>query len=95
MTIRIDAEAVAALGASLLEIAGALESTPDAGPDRWALGPGESAPALDAVVSNWRHSRLLLARTLRDLGGRAQLAGGAYLRTEAEVTHRFGAEGGR
>jgi hypothetical protein len=91
--IHVDAATVAALGATLREMAAALQATPDASVDRWALGPGQTGPALDDLVGNWRHQRLLLARCLDDLGERAAAAGGLYVRTERSVAGRFTAGG--
>ncbi|HYN30794.1 MAG TPA: hypothetical protein VES95_13140 [Dermatophilaceae bacterium] len=88
-TIHVDADTVARLGETLRAVADALESTPDTSVDRWAMGPGETGSALDDLVGNWRHQRLLLARCLRDLGERAKVAGGLYVDTEASVAGRF------
>lgn len=91
MTIlRIDADVVAALGVSLGDVANALEATRDGAVDRWALGHGEASEAFDDLLSGWRRHRLALAEVLRELGDRAQLAGAAYVETEAAQRRLLG-----
>lgn len=88
--MRIGAEVIASLGVSLGEVADALEATKDAQADRWALRCGRSSEAFDDLVAGWRRNRLLLVEVLRDLGDKAQVAGAAYVETEATTTPLFG-----
>ncbi|MFC7491971.1 MULTISPECIES: WXG100 family type VII secretion target [unclassified Knoellia] len=88
--MQIGAEVIAALGVSLGEVADGLESTADGSVDRWALGCGESSAAFDDLLAGWRRNRLLLAKVMRDLGEKAQVAGTAYVETESDVRRMSG-----
>lgn len=84
--IRVSAEAVAALGSTLLEARDALLGVSEGvlADNPWALGPGGATGALIEVLGNWRHRRLELARHLDDLGRAAQTAGTCYVAVEQE-----------
>ncbi|WP_353950416.1 hypothetical protein V6K52_12325 [Knoellia sp. S7-12] len=88
--MQIGAEVIAALGVSLGEVADGLESTADGSVDRWALGAGQSSEAFDDLLAGWQRNRLLLAKTLRDLGDKAQGAGAGYVETESAVRRMTG-----
>lgn len=89
-SIKVDAQAIAELGASLSALADELAGHPDrADADRWALGAGESAAVFADLVERWRHARLGLAATLHELGEAAACAGGAYLDTESAIGGRL------
>lgn len=85
-TVRVDADGVLALGASLAEVAAGLAAMGDPGADRWAVGPGESGPALEELLGGWQRTRLQLAAALADLGDATVGAGGLYVDTEAGVS---------
>ncbi|MGL4174896.1 MAG: hypothetical protein ACRCSN_02375 [Dermatophilaceae bacterium] len=84
--IRVDAEGVAELGASLVEIAESLVLMGDSSQDGWALGTGEARGALEELLGGWRRVRLQLGEGLAGLGEAAAAAGGLYLDTEAGVS---------
>ena len=88
-TVRVDPQDLARLAEGLAEMSTELAGTSDAAADAWALGPGETAAALDDVLGNWRRERLLLAEGLKDLGAAAAIAGMGYLDTEAAVSRSF------
>jgi uncharacterized protein YukE len=87
--IRIDAEGIAELGATLEDLADSLAHARDGRADRWALGPGDSAAAFDDLVTHWRVQRLALARSLADLGAAARTAGPVYVSAEQAIGGRF------
>ncbi|HHU11089.1 MAG TPA: hypothetical protein GXZ60_13920 [Intrasporangiaceae bacterium] len=90
-TIRVDAEAVAALGADLRTLAGvlaALEATNDA--EAAAIGHDRVSGALDELLGNWTLMRRGLAEALDDLGAVAQSAGHAYVLVEQGIVESFG-----
>ncbi|MCE1178577.1 MAG: hypothetical protein LWW86_06040 [Micrococcales bacterium] len=88
--MHISADAVAALGAELGALAGGLLAAPEAAAaDSWALGHGESADELVALLGNWRHERLRLAERLDSLGQAARSAGEAYVEVESVQTRRM------
>jgi|SRR5580765_1062236 hypothetical protein len=81
--IRVRADDVVALGAELHTLADGLGDVGyAASDDSWALGPGQSAPLLREVLTDFEHRRLVLARGLRHLGDLARHAGGAYAEVE-------------
>ena len=84
--IRVDAAEVAELGVALTETGADLLLMGDPGADRWALGPGESGPALEELLGGWRRVRLALGGSLSELGEAAVGAGALYLDTEAGVS---------
>ena len=86
---RVDAAEVAELGVALAETGADLLLMGDPGADRWALGPGESGPALEELLGGWRRVRLALGDSLVDLGSSAVGAGSLYLDTEAGVSRRL------
>ncbi|XVX21591.1 hypothetical protein ACQP1U_06920 [Actinomycetota bacterium] len=89
--MHISAEAVAALGSELGQLAGGLRHAPEAAAaSSWALGPGESADELASLLGNWRHERLRLAERLDSLGEAARSAGEAYVEVETVQTRRMG-----
>jgi hypothetical protein len=79
-TIRVDAAAVAALGPALLEVAESLVLMGDPAAERWALGPGETGPAVEELLGGWRRVRLLLGTSLAELGEAATAGGRALSR---------------
>ncbi len=89
-TYRVDAETVLRVGAALVDVAEGLATMGDPHADRWAFGPGRTGPAVEELLGGWRHSRLQLAGALAELGEAAAEAGGAYLDTEAGLSHRIG-----
>ncbi|KGN29866.1 hypothetical protein N802_10250 [Knoellia sinensis KCTC 19936] len=92
--MQIGSEVIAAVGVSLGEVASDLEATTDGDVDRWSLGGGEASEAFDHLLSGWRRNRLLLAKVLRDLGEKAQVAGTAYVHTETAAERAFGGVAG-
>ncbi|WP_392542436.1 hypothetical protein [Oryzobacter telluris] len=89
-TIRVDAAAVAELGVALAETGADLGLLGDPGAERWALGPGDTGPAVEDLLGGWRRVRLALAESLTALGESAVGAGGLYLDTEAGVRRSLG-----
>lgn len=89
-TFRVDAEEVAALGASLVEVAEALVLAGDPSADRWAFGPTATGAAFEELMGGWRRVRLLLGRELAGLGEAAAAAGGLYLDTDGGVRRGLG-----
>ncbi|WP_377641881.1 hypothetical protein [Oryzobacter terrae] len=83
--IRVDAAEVAELGVALAETGAHLCLLGDPGAERWALGPGETGPAVEELLGGWRRVRLSLAEALAELGGAAAGAGALYLETEGGV----------
>ena len=71
--IRVDPAEVAELGVALAETGAHLSLLGDPGADRWALGPGETGPAVEELLGGWRRVRLSLAEALVGLG---EAAGG-------------------
>ena len=84
--IRVDAAEVAELGVALAETGADLLLMGDPSADRWALGPGESGPALEELLGGWRRARLALGGSLSELGEAAVGAGALYLDTETGVS---------
>ena len=84
-TVRVDAAEVAELGVALAETGADLLLLGDPDAERWALGPGQTGPAVEELLGGWRRARLALAGALTELGGAAVEAGGLYLDTEAGV----------
>jgi hypothetical protein len=84
--IRVSAEAVGQLGERLADLATFVADAPRAArDDAWALGPGDSGAALEALLGDWEHQRRQLAQHLDDLAAAARDAGAAYLRAEARA----------
>ena len=75
-------EEVAALGASLLEVATALGDLDLMGPRAGWLPAGPVADAFSEVVTTWQRRRTRLEQSLGDLGEAARLAGRVYLEAE-------------
>lgn len=88
--IYINAETIADLGVSLEDLAASLEETKNGMAERWALGYCEGALAFDHLLKCWRQNRVILAESLRNLGEAAQVAGGAYVETEAVARRQIG-----
>lgn len=88
--LRVDPEVVTDLGISLLVMAEEVSHGDDAGLVRHLLGGPASGAALDDLLGNWRRERLLLARSLYDLGDAAVAAGGVYVETEVSITATLG-----
>ena len=84
--IRVDAAEVAELGVALTEAGADLLLMGDPDADRWALGPGDTGPALEELVGGWRRVRLALGASLSDLGEATVTAGALYLDTEEGVS---------
>ncbi len=84
--IRVEGDDVLALGEALARAGADLAAMGDPGSDRWALGPGESGPALEELLGGWRRTRLALGDALVDLGASAVTAGGLYVDTEAGIS---------
>lgn len=90
-TLRVDAEAIQALGADLTALAtvlGSLESAASA--HAGDLGHRRVSGGLDGLLGDWTLVRHQLAGTLRDLGTAAEEAGHAYLVVERGITDAFG-----
>lgn len=90
-TLRIDAEAIQALGTDLATLAEALETLGEL--DRAStrdLGHNTVSAALDELLGNWSLMRGQLARALDDLGAVAGEAGAAYLSAEAGIVDSLG-----
>lgn len=88
--MRVDAEEVAALGDSLLELSrylGQGQTTAVAGR---AMGRGSAGGALDAVLSGWELRRHELSRHLGELGRLARTAGAGYVWAEAALERMAG-----
>jgi hypothetical protein len=92
--MRVDADDVAALGESLLELRRYLSAY--LGQDRAtragvrAMGRGSAGGALDAVLSDWELRRRELCGHLDELGRLAHTAGAAYVSAEAAVERLAG-----
>ena len=84
--LRVDAAEVAELGVALTETGADLLLMGDPSAERWALGPGETGPAVEQLLGGWRRARLALGGALTDLGGAAVGAGSLYVDTEAGVS---------
>lgn len=85
--IRVDADAVAALGAAVSDLSAELRDCAVSASDgSWALGSGASARALAEVLGDFEHARLVLGRHLDELGQLAQVAGALYAEVEADTT---------
>jgi hypothetical protein len=92
--IEVTAEDLARLGEDLEEISAFLAALGRVGAvEPWALGPGSAGDALQEVLGNWEHYRLLLGRHLAALGAGARAAGRGYLRVEADVSSAVGGSG--
>ena len=89
-TLRVDGVAIAALGADLTHLAGALSSLGEVGAVRSDFGDVSVAAALDDLLGNWTRTRVALVASLTDLGAAADSAGAAYLQVEAAVTDALG-----
>jgi hypothetical protein len=83
--IRVDGAEVAELGVALAETGADMLLMGDPSADRWALGPGESGPAVEELLGGWRQQRTVLGRALSELGEAAVTAGSVYVDTEAGV----------
>ncbi len=83
--IRVDPAQVAELGVALAETGAQLSLLGDPAAERWALGPGETGPAVEELLGGWRRVRLSLAEALTGLGEAAGGAGVLYLETEDGV----------
>jgi hypothetical protein len=92
--MRVDADDVAALGESLLELSRYLRAylgqDRATGAERRAMGKGSAGGALDAVLSDWELRRHELCRHLDELGRLAGTAGAAYVSAEAAVERLAG-----
>jgi len=82
MRMHIDADEIAALGVSLLDLADALAAQGDSGQDTWAFGEGRAAASFTELVGAWQRERLRVCRGLADLGEAAAFVGGLYVDTE-------------
>jgi hypothetical protein len=85
-TIRVDAAEVAQLGVALAETGADLLLMGDPSAERWALGPGDTGPAVEELLGGWRRARLALSAVLVDLGDAVVDAGSVYVETEAGVS---------
>jgi hypothetical protein len=85
-TIRVDAAEVAQLGSALVDTGAGLLLMSDPSAERWALGPGETGPAVEELLGGWRRARLALSRVLVDVGDAAADAGSVYVDTETGVS---------
>jgi hypothetical protein len=93
--VRVSPEEVARLGAAVAGLADDLRWSADhTRDDAWALGPGQSRPALVEVVGDFERQRLVLGRALAELGELAQRAGGGYAVVESGVGQAIGIGGG-
>ena len=92
MTIlRVDGEAIQALGAELRELSEVLAGLGETGrTGRRDLGHQEVAAALDALLGNWTLVRGQLARGMDALGELAGQAGAAYLFVEEGIVESLG-----
>lgn len=92
--MRVDADDVAALGESLLELSRYLSAYLGKGHatavEGRAMGRGSAGGALDAVLSDWELRRHELCGHLDELGRMARTAGGAYVSAEAAVERLAG-----
>ena len=85
--IRVDADAVVALGAAVSDLSVELrDCAASASEGSWALGSGASASALADVLGDFEHARLVLGRHLDELGQLARVAGALYAEVEADAT---------
>jgi hypothetical protein len=84
--IRVDAAEVAELGAALAETGADLLLLGDPSADRWALGPGDTGPAVEELLGGWRRVRLALGGSLTELGEATVAAGALYLDTESGIS---------
>ncbi|GAA4406595.1 hypothetical protein GCM10023168_21750 [Fodinibacter luteus] len=89
-TVRVDATEVAELGVALAETGADLLLMGDPAADRWALGPGDTGPAVEELLGGWRRVRLALGSALCDLGEAAVGAGALYVDTDAGVSRSLG-----
>lgn len=87
--LEVSADAVAALGGQLVDVADGLSVTPGHVTLAEGIPPGDTAAALDAVLGNWAHARAGLAGELAGLGALARAAGQAYLTTETLTAGTF------
>lgn len=88
--MRVDPEEIVSLGRSLLLLTEELACEQDVGAERFALGPGSTAGALDELLTGWRLERLRLAEALYALGDAAGCAGMGYAEVEASATSAWG-----
>lgn len=85
--IRVDGTQVAALGQALTALADGLAGQGESvEADAWALGDGAASRAFGAAMTHWRHERIVLARSLDELGAAASVAGDVYV--DVESTNR-------
>ncbi len=87
--IRVDASVVRELAGTLADVGAQLAAAGDVEPARWALGGGASGAALNEVLGNWRHERLMLVDALLDLAEAAAQAGTGYVLTESALTRSW------
>ncbi len=91
--MRVDADDVAALGESLLQLSHYLSQHRATADQRSAMGRGSAGGALDAVLSDWELRRHEICAHLDRLGESARTAGAAYISTEAAVERLAGVAG--
>jgi hypothetical protein len=85
--VRVDADAVGALGEAVTRLALELrDCAVEAADGSWAVGRGASARALTQVLGDFEHQRLVLGRHLDELGRLAQAAGALYAEVETNTT---------
>jgi hypothetical protein len=85
-SIEVDPEILGALAGALTEVSADLQwQAADAAEQGWALGPGDSAGALAAVLGDFEHQRQVLGRELDDLARRVSTAGRLYAEVDLEV----------
>ena len=85
--VRVDADAVGALGEAVTGLALELRECAVAAAVRsWAVGSGASARALTEVLGVFENQRLVLGRHLDELGRLARLAGAMYADVETGTT---------
>lgn len=85
--VRVDADAVAALGAAVTGVGLELRDCAVAAAEgSWAVGSGTTARALSEVLGDFEHQRLVLGRHLDELGRLARVAGALYADVETGTT---------
>jgi len=90
-TLRVDPEAISALGRDLRVLAGVLAGLEALdGGEVVDLGHRSVAGALDELLGNWSLVRRQLAQSLDDLGAVAGQAGAAYLEVEGGIVESLG-----
>ncbi len=80
--IEVSPEEVAALGASLVDVAGVLGDLDLMAPEAGWLPGGVVADAFGEVVTSWQRRRVQLEQSLGELGTAAAAAGAVYLDAE-------------